>query len=51
MDCEGNCGAEVDAADDTWWQVLAPGCDGREFDFCSLACMSSWLDAERASTS
>lgn len=49
MDCEGNCGTQIDSdGDEGGWKILAPDWDGREFTFCSLKCLDSWLAAELA---
>lgn len=43
--CEGNCGTDIDQCDG-YWTVSGPHLE--EWDFCSLACMDSWLAYERA---
>jgi len=43
--CDGNCGTELGHARD-YWTVRTP--DDYGFEFCSLDCMASWLDGERA---
>jgi hypothetical protein len=45
MNCEGNCGRVLDDCEG-YWTVNGPR--GEELNFCSPACMDSWLNSELA---